>query len=267
MAATAVRAALALTLACALAPPAHAALPGAERVVAAVADTNRTDRRATALELGVELVRDGSEVVGAGTLQIHPAGLARLELRGAGGLVERHLLLGASHAASRNGAPLANPSPFLAPLQLLQASSGAALESALGQLGAVRGEIALGRAGESDCFVLGGREPGPDRAPPRRAALWVDSTSFEAARIDRADGVRFELGPADVFGPVRFPAWIAIQAPAQPQLRLVVRSVVRFAADAGAFRREWLVEPMAASPPAAPPRAPAAPRAVPDRNH
>jgi hypothetical protein len=232
-----------------------------------VAGINRTDRRATPLEIGVELVRDGSEVVGAGTLQIHPAGLARLELRGAAGLVERHLLLGASHAASRNGAPLANPPPFLAPLQLLQASSPAALESALGQLGAAPGEIALGRAGESDCFVLGGRDPGPDRAPPRRAALWVDSTSFEAARIDRADGVRFELGPPDSFGEVRFPAWITVVAPAQPALRLVVRTVARSALDAGAFRREWLVEPVGANPPAAPPRAPAPPRAGPDRNH
>jgi hypothetical protein len=244
-----------------LAPPAGAALPGADRVEAALANANRAARRATALELGVELVRDGSgsEVVGAGTLQLHPSGLARLELRGAGGLVERHLLLGSAHHASRNGAPLASPQPFLAPLQLLQASSGAAVGSALRQLGAAQGEIALGRTPDSDCYVLGGREPGPDRPPPRRAALWVDVASFEPARIDRADGVRFELGPPGAFGEIRFPAWIRVEAPGEPPVRLVVRSAARSGVDASGFRREWL---SAAPPPPAPaPRTPPGPPA------
>ena len=244
----ATRAALAVGLAGLLAAPAGGALPGADRVAAAVANANRADRRATPLELAVELVREGSDVVGTGTLQIHPSGLARLELRGAGGLVERHLLLGAAHQASRNGAPLATPQPFLAPLQLLQASSGAAVGLALRQLGAAPGEIALGRAQESDCYVLGGRETGPDRPPPRRAALWVDATSFEPARIDRADGVRFELGPPSAFGEIRFPAWIGVEAPGLPALRLVVRSAARSGVDASEFRREWLTTPAAASP-------------------
>ena len=78
------RGVIALCVAVALRTPAGAALPAAARVAGAVASTNRADRRATALELGVELVRDGSEVVGKGTLQVHPSGLARLELRGAG---------------------------------------------------------------------------------------------------------------------------------------------------------------------------------------
>ena len=244
-----------------LVAPAGAAVPGADRVEAAVANANRAGRRGVPLELAVELVREGSgsDVVGAGTLQIHPSGLARLELRGAGGLVERHLLLGAAHHASRNGAPLASPQPFLAPLQLLQASSGAAVGSALRQLGAAPGEIALGRAQESDCYVLGGREPGPDRSPPRRAALWVDATSFEPARIDRADGVRFELGPPGAFGEVRFPAWIGVEAPGEPPVRLVVRSAARSGVDASEFRREWLTAVPAPGPPAprTPPRPPA----------
>jgi hypothetical protein len=242
------RAALALALAALLAAPARAVLPDARRVAGAVASANRADRRTAALELGVELVRDGSEVVGRGTLQLHPSGPARLELRGAGGLLERHLLLGGRHSASRNGALLGSPPPFLPPLQLLQASSGAALEGVLAQLGA-SGEIALGRTRESDCYVLGGREPGADRAPPRRAALWVDATSFEVARIDRADGVRFELGPPNAFGDIRFPAWIGVEAPGQPELRLVVRSAARSAVDPKEFRREWLGPPAASRPP------------------
>ncbi len=245
----ATRAALALGLAGLLGAPARAALPGADRVEAAVANANRAGRRATPLDLAVELVRVGSAVVGTGTLQLHPSGLARLELHGAGGLVERHLLLGAAHQASRNGAPLASPQPFLAPFQLLQASSGAAVGSALRQLGAAPGELALGRAQESDCYVLGGREAGPDRLPPRRAALWVDATSFEPARIDRADGVRFELGPPGAFGAIRFPGWIGVEAPGQPALRLVVRSAARSGVDASEFRREWLTTPPAAGPP------------------
>jgi hypothetical protein len=252
-------AALAVALAGLLGTPADAALPGADRVEAAVAGANRAARRTAPLELAVELAREGGDVVGSGTLQIHPSGLARLELRGAGGLVERHLLLGAAHQASRNGAPLASPQPFLAPLQLLQASSGSGVGSALRQLGAAPGEIALGRAQESDCYVLGGRETGPDRPPPRRAALWVDATSFEPARIDRADGVRFELGPPSVFGEIRFPAWIGVEAPGEPGLRLVVRAAARSGVDASEFRREWLNAAPAASPPA--PRSPPGPPA------
>jgi hypothetical protein len=131
--------------------------------------------------------------------------------------------------------------------------------SALRQLGAAQGEIALGRTPDSDCYVLGGREPGPDRPPPRRAALWVDVASFEPARLDRADGVRFELGPPGVFGEIRFPAWIRIEAPGEPPVRLVVRSAARSGVDASGFRREWL---SAAPPPPAPaPRTPPGPPA------
>lgn len=244
--------------ACLLAAPALAALPAADRVTGAVAGANRTARRAAPLELAVELVRGGSEVVGTGTLVAHPSGLARLELRGAGGLVERHLLLGSAHQASRNGQPLPDPQPFLPPLQLLQAGSAAALESALGQLGAAAGELALGRAEESDCYVLGGREPGPDRGPPRRAALWVDLRSFEAVRVDRADGVRFRLGPPSVFGEIRFPAWIGMEAPAEEEVRLVVRSAARSGVGPSEFRSEWLSGPAAGELPGVPGRRPPA---------
>lgn len=217
-----------------------AGTPPAERIANAVADSNRSAGRAVALSWQVEIrlsAAAGSELPAAqGVLLSDPSGAARLEIRGPGGLLERHLLRGAELQASRGGQPLADPQPFLPPLALLQASSGAELQSRLLDLGGRPDEVALGPDGEHDCWVLGGRAAGGDPRP----SLWVDVVTRETVRIDRGDGAIFRLGPGAVFGGVRVPAWIEVQAPGEPPARLVVRGVAPASPAPGAFTPAWL---------------------------
>ena len=81
---------------------ASAFVPRADRVADAIARTNKADGRAQALRLELNLRIEDGEPVAKGELVTHPTGLARLELRGAGDLVERHVLQGSEHRASRN---------------------------------------------------------------------------------------------------------------------------------------------------------------------
>jgi hypothetical protein len=242
----------------AAARPAEGVIPNASRVMQAVADANRVAKRDRTLRLSVDLLRGNDEVVARGELLADPSGRARLELAGRSGIVERHLRTGISYQASRNGESLPAPTPLLPPVALLQAGSAAALETALRTLGAAPEAIALGHAGEHDCYVLGGRLAGPDRGEaPRRAAFWVDLESFQAVRIDRADGVRYRLGPPATLGGLRVPGWIAVEVPGQLERRLVIREAESIRPEARAFDPEWLRTPAAGSAPA-PGAAPAA---------
>jgi len=171
--------ALALLLA---ASAAQAYIPSAGRVLGAVARHNKLVGRAQALRLDVAMHHVGvpapgdeagdatplgaseAEVIGRGVLITHPSGLARLELRGAGDLVERHVLLAGEHLASRNGEPLADARDFLPPLFLLQTDSALALRVGLEAIGADITAIGLAPCGEGDCYVLGD----PRRVPPPR---------------------------------------------------------------------------------------------------
>jgi hypothetical protein len=244
--------AAALLLAALAAAPARAGIPSAERIADAVAGTNRAAGRAEPLWLDVTLRIGEGEPVALGVLATHPTGLARLELRSARGFVERHLVQGSEYGASRDGRLIEDPRPFLPPVFVLQAVSGAALQAALGSFGVAAGEAVLGLGEDHDCYVLGGRAPpGPDGQAPPRPSLWVDLESFEVVRIDRGDGVRFRFGPSERFGAVRLPRWISIEVPGQPPARLEIVKVAPANAPAAGFSTEWLLaapEPPPASP-------------------
>jgi hypothetical protein len=188
-------------------------------------------------------IGDG-DALATGVLATHPTGLARLELRGTAGVVERHLLQGNEYTASRDGTLLERPRPFLPPVFLLQATSGAALSAALESYGVASQVAVLGRVGDHDCYVIGGRIPGAVEAADRRMpSLWVDVESYDAIRIDRDDGVRFRFGPQELFDGIRAPRWIAIEAPGQPPFRLDIERVAPANAPAAAFGIEWLTLP------------------------
>jgi len=236
-----------------------AVVPSPTKINRAVADANRTAKRAQVLELSIELQSADGEILATGTLLTHPSARARVELEG-GGHVERHLRVGSSYQATRNGTPLPHPRPFLPPLALIQAKSGDALDAALGRLGAAPGAIALGRVDDHDCYVLGGRAQGIDAmGPPVLTALWVDLESFDPLRIDRSDGVRYVLGPMTPYGDIQLPAWIELQVPNEPVYRLVVRGAGATRADASAFGAAWLEAPVAPVPAPADARAGDAP--------
>ena len=146
-----------------LAAAAQAFVPHAERVVQAVAERNLAAGRAQPLRLDLVLRIEDSPPLGSGVLVTHPTGLARLELRGNGGVVERHVLQGGEHLAMRDGQWVAEPRSFLPPLFLLQTSEEVDLRSGLAQLGANLDAVGLAPCGEADCLIVGD----PDRTFPR----------------------------------------------------------------------------------------------------
>jgi len=202
---------------CIAAASAGAAVPSAEKIANAVAETNRLSGRSVPVLLEVTLkIGDG----------------------------ERHLLQGNSYTASRDGQPLDPPHPFLPPTFFLQAESGAAFRAALASYGVASGEVVLGRVADRDCYVFGGRLPrgsaGEERMLP---SVWVDMETYQIAQIDRPGGVRFRFGPMKVFEGIHAPSWIEVVAPGQPNARLDVIRVAPANAPAAAFGMDWLTTP------------------------
>ena len=256
------------------APPAgEAYVPSAEKIARAVARANQAAGRGEPLWADVTLrigdapdpspapAEEGvpgadasaraAEPVATGVLASHPTGLARLELRSRRGFVERHLLQGSEYRASRDGQVLSAPHPFLPPLFMLQAGSGEALQAALGSFGVSSAEVELGRIGDVDCYVLGGRIPGRQdvfRGPAALPALWIDMESLRVVRIDRVDGSRLNFGPEVSFENIRIPSWIEIQLPGGQNARLEIKRVARASAPAAAFGMDWLQGSAATEP-------------------
>jgi hypothetical protein len=225
-----------------LASGAQAVIPAADKVSDEFARMNRAAKRAEPLIFDVTLSIGDGDPLADGVLATHPTGLARLELRSHRGFVERHLLQGNEYSASRDGDLLASPRPFLPPLFLLQATSGATLRAALSSFGVATSEIALGLADDKDCYVLGGRLPqGAAPGTPQLPSVWIAMDSFELVRVDRRDGVSFRFGPTRAFEGIQAPSWISIEVPGQPTARLEVVRVAPANAPAAAFGHDWLM--------------------------
>jgi len=217
-------------------------IPSAQKIADAVALANRAEGRSDPLLFDVTLRIGDSPPLATGVLASHPTGLARLELRSNLGFVERHLLQGSEYRASRDGQLLRSPRPFLPPMFLLQAISGAALRAALVSFGVSASEVALGLADDRDCYVLGGRLPrAADGEERRLPSMWIDMETYGVVRIDRQDGVRFRFGPPASFDRIRAPSWIAIEVPGQRPARLDVMRVAPANAPAAAFGVDWLM--------------------------
>ncbi|MGH0031327.1 MAG: hypothetical protein ACQGVC_16135 [Myxococcota bacterium] len=244
---------LALCAALLAAAAAWAAIPSADRIARAVAETNAASGRVRPLLLDVSLRVAGGGAQAQGVLATHPTGLARLELKGPSGFIERHLLLGDDYRASRDGQLLASPHPFLPPVFLLQATSGEALSAALTSFGVQSEQVVLGRVCDHDCYVFGGRRP-LDAPPgtPLRPSLWIDTSSFDALRLVRGDGTEYRLGPTQAFEKIRLPAWIEIRR-GSLRARLEILRAAQAAAPAAAFQTDWLTAPAADAAPSSPP--------------
>jgi hypothetical protein len=221
--------------------PARAVIPSAPKIAKAVAAANKVAGRSEPVLLEVTLTIGDDPPAATGVLATHPTGLARLELRSHLGFVERHLLQGNAHSASRDGVMLVDPRHFLPPVFLLQATSGAALRVALASFGINSKETVLGRVGDFDCYVFGGRLPRSlEREDRRLPSMWVDLESYEVVRIDGHDGVRYRFGPSQEFEGIRVPSWIAIEARDEPAARLDILRAVPANAPAAAFGMDWL---------------------------
>jgi hypothetical protein len=172
-----------------LALPARSFIPQAERVEKATAEANKASGRAQALQLELTLRVAEREPIGTGVLVSHPTGLARLELRDAQGRIERHLLQGTEHSASRDGTEIESPRAFLPPVFLLQGDSTLALRSAMTSFGLDVEAIALAPCGEKVCYIVGD----PARVPPPPPPSEEELEALAKAEMDAAEasgGVR-----------------------------------------------------------------------------
>ena len=87
-------------------------------------------------------------------------------------------------------------------LEVLLFSSIETLTRQLNAAGVDTQRAELGRCGDADCLVIGGRQ--------RRPQLWVDKDSFELRRWVPPLGRSFELAPYKAFDKIKFPARIEV---------------------------------------------------------
>jgi hypothetical protein len=128
------------------------------------------------------------------TLELHP----RLGCRVSGAAGERWLLRdGRVLAGTRLPAP-----PWVPELDVLVVPDAGDLARLLGSLGIDPAANELGRCGERDCFVLGGRT-GP-------AQLWLDKDSFDVVELRLADARRVEFAAPRAWSGTRFASEIRI---------------------------------------------------------
>lgn len=177
-------------------------VPKPERALAAVAQANLTSGRTQAIQLDLVMRVGDRDAIATGQLVSHPSGLARLELRGNGGRVDRYLLSGPELLAAKDGEALEHPQPMLQPIFLLQPSSQETLRVALESFGVDSRWIGVAPCGDLDCYVFGdpelaapevhtlpgaGADGGPAMAP---------STDLTAGRAEAGSGGVLEIAPA-----------------------------------------------------------------------
>ncbi|HEB91520.1 MAG TPA: hypothetical protein ENI85_18235 [Deltaproteobacteria bacterium] len=158
----------------------------------AIAQVNRASGRTSAIAMDLTMRVGDREPIASGELITHPSGLARLELRGYGGRIDRYLLSGDELLAAKDGEVLERPQPMLQPLFLLQPDTEATLRAALRAFGVESDWIGIAPCGEQDCFVIG---------DPRLAVRSADATddgSTEATVLD--DPLAGTTGEADPGG-------------------------------------------------------------------
>ena len=136
-------------------PIAQAFIPDAGRTMKAIARVNRSSGRSQAFQLELTMRIGDRPPIAQGQLITHPSGLARLELRGYNGRVDRYLLSGRELLGAKDGVRLDRPQPMLQPLFFLQPSSEETLRAALEAFGILSDSIGLAPCGEQDCFVIG----------------------------------------------------------------------------------------------------------------
>jgi len=207
------------------AAPAGAVVPSAEAVRREIARTNVQAGRSQPLVLEVVVVGEAGEPTASGRAVLDPGGPARLLLTLADGRREFHERTVAGYSATRDDVRVERALPLLAPVALLQARTESEVAAALAGVGGEPERVDLGMAGGTDCWVLGGRDPGPFDSNGR-PSYWFDQDARRPVRIDEAGGVRFRFGPPAKHAPaIFFPAWYTVEAPGWPRWRVEVRSV------------------------------------------
>ena len=176
---------------------AGAFIPEADRTLRAIARVNRSSGRSQALQLELTLRVGDRPPIARGELISHPSGLARLELRGFNGRIDRYLLTGAELTGAKDGVRLDAPQPMLPPLFFMQPSSQTTLRTALESFEVRSDSIGLVPCGEDDCFVIGDPRLA---APLPPAELGIEDLLGDPLEdrlaLDRLE--EFESAPSDL---------------------------------------------------------------------
>lgn len=158
-------------------PVVSASIPQADRTLREIARVNQDSGRGQALRLDLTMRVGEREPVARGLMISHPSGLARLELRGFSGRVDRYLRSGDELLGAKDGLRIDRPQPLLPPLFLLQPSTSATLRTALETFDILSDSIGLAPCGDQDCFVLGDPRLAIERPEPERISLRLEETS------------------------------------------------------------------------------------------
>jgi hypothetical protein len=173
---------VALVAVLALAWPAAGFVPTAERTIKAIAEVNRSSGRGSSIQLDLVMRIGDRGPLAEGELISHPTGLARLELRGYSGRVDRYLLSGSELLGAKDGVPLDRPQPMLQPIFLLQPATETTLRAALSTFGVQSEWIGLAPCGDEDCFVIG--DPRLDARPPSPPEGSRDGATGDGAVVE-----------------------------------------------------------------------------------
>ena len=180
-----------LCVAMGVAPTALAFIPDVERTLSAIARVNRSSGRAQAISLELTMRVGDAEPIASGEMISHPSGLARLEIRGYRGRLDRYLLSGAELLGVKDGRPLDRPQPMLQPFFLLQPSTETTLRAALETFGVQSEWVGLAPCGDQDCFVIGD----PRLAAPYPSSM-LEVTADDLEVLDDPLGTRsVDAGP------------------------------------------------------------------------
>ena len=169
---------------------AEAVIPMPGRTLSAIARTNRSSGRTKALQLEMKMRVGEDAPIATAELISHPSGLARLEIRGFEGRVDRYLLSGGELLATMNGQELYAPRPLLQPFFLLQPDSETTLRAALESFGIGTSQIGLLPCGEADCFVIGDPSLVATYEPPIQVdenGDPVPASYYDASELDSVD--------------------------------------------------------------------------------
>ncbi len=178
--------ALAIGVILGVGPVAQAFIPMADRTMSEIAEVNRASKRNQALQLDLTMRVGGRDPIARGQLISHPSGLARLELKGFDGRVDRYLLSGRELLGAKDGRRLDQPQPLLQPFFFLQPSTSMTLRAALHAFDVLSGSIGLAPCGEEDCFVIGDPRLEAPLPAPEAIAL-EDGISAESVIDDPLD--------------------------------------------------------------------------------
>lgn len=208
--------ALVLALAGFVAPPDHV-----------LAELTRSRRRVPPVTLELEVRGPGQEVGRKAWVELHPGGAWRITDEGGGSWT-------GSGSVIRDGSS-EDPPEGLAEAWLIWVSDRDALEGHLARQGVDLGRNELGRCGDEDCWVLGGRSGA--------AQLWIDKDRLEVRRLRNRRGRVFEFeGYREGLEGVRVPSLIRVL----DSLGVVAEAEVR-KVDASPHLRD-LPEPSPARP-------------------